>query len=92
MDILTKECNIVHIIIKTLQSNAKEGEIFNSLCNIIPQVFNQSQGVSCKISFELKEYKSEVFNETNLSSKRIFEIPENQTGLIELFSKKILKN
>ena len=31
MDILTKECNIVHILAKELKYNTKEYEIFHSL-------------------------------------------------------------
>jgi hypothetical protein len=81
---ISKDYEILSAILKIFQSGLPENELFESICSIIPEVYN-AEKIYCKITFDNQEFKSVIFKETSWITKKTFELPNNKQGIIEIY-------
>ncbi len=87
------ELNEYAIIVKLLDLISNESVLditLQSVCNILPEAYDQPESVFVKITFENNEYISKNFRETRYFKKKNFTIPNDKSGRIELFFQKSL--
>jgi hypothetical protein len=79
---------VYRVIGKILEIFSSEHDLDHSLqltCNLLPEVYPQSEDVYARIVFDGNEYTSRNFTVTKFLKKKNFEIPNDKKGVIELF-------
>lgn len=80
------ELNVLNKILKVVSKETTQDIIFKKICNCIPEIFQHPEKVSVRINFENKTYTSRGFEETKDKKIKLFSIPGDKNGSLEIFN------
>jgi hypothetical protein len=91
-DIISKEYQIIDKLFKIISTNFDVEDILQKTVSLIPKAYDNPADVGCRIIFDNIEYKSKNFIQTTKLKRKLFDIPNYKSGVIEIsFIKHIAK-